>query len=110
MLILAPVVYFIPDEGMKAGPVELNFLTLEDFNHPKKQENADITDILDEIDTSLNTPFKPLIKHKNGSNGNMGAPGAGSFEVDVPKRFRSKPSIGMGSELCRSSKCPSVQI
>ena len=82
MLILAPVVYFIPDEGMKAGPVELNFLTLEDFNHPKKQENADITDILDEIDTSLNTPFKPLIKHKNGSNGNMGAPGAGSFEVE----------------------------
>ncbi len=87
MLILSPVVYFIPDEGIKTGSVELNFLTLEDFIHPKKQVNADITDILEDIDTSLNAPIKPLIKHQNDSDGNMGAPGAGSFEVESSTEF-----------------------
>lgn len=82
MLILSPAVYFMPDDGAKVAGVEFNFLTLEDFNHPKKQENADITDILDDIDTSLNAPIKPLITHQDGSNGDMGAPGAGSYEVE----------------------------
>lgn len=83
MLVLSPLVYFMPAEGYNIGGTPINFMTKEDFLHPKKQETADVDAIFD-IDTSLNakTPVKPLKKHKNGSNGNMGAPGGGSYEVE----------------------------
>ncbi|MDG1333574.1 MAG: hypothetical protein P8P74_14655 [Crocinitomicaceae bacterium] len=84
MLVLSPVVYFMPEDGVKVGRAEFDFMSKEDFFHPKKQENADVDDIFD-MDTSVNakTPVrKPLKKHKNGSNGNMGAPGGGSYEVE----------------------------
>ncbi|PHR32434.1 MAG: hypothetical protein COA38_06610 [Fluviicola sp.] len=84
MLVLSPVVYFMPEEGVNIGGATINFMTKDDFLHPKKQENADVDDIFSSIDTSMNatTPPKPLIKHQNGSNGNMGAPGGGSYEVE----------------------------
>lgn len=84
MLILSPVVYFMPEEGFSVGGTTIKFMTKEDFYHPKKQVNADVSDIF-KIDTSMNAvtpPKKPLIKHKNGSNGTMGAPGGGSYEVE----------------------------
>lgn len=83
MLLLAPIVYFVPEGGFDLWGTKINYMSKEDFLHPKKQENADVDDIF-KIDTSLNTtvPPKPLIKHKNGSNGNMGAPGGGSYEVE----------------------------
>ncbi|MFT5777553.1 MAG: hypothetical protein ACI837_000489 [Crocinitomicaceae bacterium] len=81
LAILSPIVYFMPDDGVKIAGVDVNFLTMEDFLHPKEQENADITDIIAEIDTSMNAPI-PLIKHTNGSDGRMGAPGGGSIEVE----------------------------
>ncbi len=84
MLVLSPVVYFMPEEGVDIGGVTTNFMTKEDFLHPKKQENANVDDIFTSIDTSMNNtiPVKPLIKHQNGSDGNMGAPGGGSYEVE----------------------------
>ncbi|MFK7784625.1 MAG: hypothetical protein AB8B56_05910 [Crocinitomicaceae bacterium] len=85
MLVLAPVVYFMPEDGVKVAGTEVNFMTKEDFFHPKVQENADVDDIFNSIDTSMNgntQPIKPLIKHQNGSNGDMGAPGGGSYEVE----------------------------
>lgn len=83
LLVLAPVMYFVPEGGWNFGGVNVNYMTKEDFLHPKKQENADVEDIF-KIDTSLNAevPTKPLVKHTNGSNGDMGAPGGGSYEVE----------------------------
>lgn len=83
LLLLAPVMYFVPEGGWNLWGVNVNYMTKEDFLHPKKQENADVDDIF-EIDTSLNAeiPSKPLVKHKNGSKGDMGAPGGGSYEVE----------------------------
>lgn len=83
LLLLTPVVYFMPDDGVNIGGVKIKFMTKESFLHPKKQVNANVDDIF-ELDTSMNAvvPPKPLVKHKNGSNGNMGAPGGGSYEVE----------------------------
>ncbi|NVK66821.1 MAG: hypothetical protein HWE22_19670 [Flavobacteriales bacterium] len=84
LLVLAPVMYFVPEGGWNIGGVKVKYMTKEDFLHPKKQENADVEDIF-KIDTSLNAEIpakKPLVKHTNGSNGDMGAPGGGSYEVE----------------------------
>ncbi len=84
LLILGTVAFFTPQLGYKIGGTTFNFMTKEDFLHPKKQENADVSDIFSSIDTTLNGSGSknPLIKHKNGSNGGMGAPGGGSYEVE----------------------------
>lgn len=82
--VLAPVVYFTPEEGWEFGGVKADFLSFERFLHPKKQENADITSIIADIDTSLNVmEDDPMMKHKNGSNGDMGAPSGGGHDEDA---------------------------
>ena len=37
MLVLAPVVYFVPEEGYDLGGAKIHFLSKEEFFHPKKQ-------------------------------------------------------------------------
>jgi len=75
LLALSPVVYFMPDEGWNLGGPEINFLTLEEYVHPKKQETADVTDLLANIDTTMvEDEVDPLIKHHNGSDGLLGEP------------------------------------
>jgi hypothetical protein len=82
LVLLAPVVYFAPDGGWEFGKVKAKFLTYENFMHPKKQENADITDIIADIDTSMTITDDPLLTHQNGSDGDMGAPSGGGTEVE----------------------------
>ncbi len=59
--------------------MQFNFLTQENFIHPKKQEKADITDIIADIDTSMVIEDDPLVKHQNGSHGELGAPNGGKL-------------------------------
>lgn len=77
--LLSPVVLFTPEQGWNFWGVKGDFLSYQEFLHPKKQQNADITDIIASIDTSL-TAEDPLLTHSNGSNGDMGAPGGGNFD------------------------------
>lgn len=80
LLMLGGVVAFVPENGWEFGGVKANFLTAEDFFHPKKQEKADITNIISDVDTTMmDDPEDPLIKHKNGSNGNFGEPVGGNL-------------------------------
>lgn len=84
-LVLTPIVYFIPSDGWKLGNFPVKFLTQEKMLHPVEQQKADITDLLANIDTTMNedAPVSPsLIKHSNGSKGNMGAPSGGSEMVE----------------------------
>lgn len=82
LLLLAPLVFFVPEDGWDFGGVKGKFLSHEKFMHPKKQENADITDILADIDTSMTVDEveDPPLKHNNGSNGDMGAPNGGDLD------------------------------
>ena len=84
MAILAPLVYFTPEEGWNLWGTKVNFMTKEDFLHPKKQETADVDDIFASVDTTMNgnSSNRSLIKHRNGSRGDMGAPGGGSYDVE----------------------------
>lgn len=84
LLLLAPVVFFVPEDGFDLGGPKINFLSLEDFIEPKKQEKADVTDILMNIDTTMvETPPDPLVKHQDGSNGDLGAPGGESHAENL---------------------------
>lgn len=81
---LAPVVYFVPEGGWHFFGVKTEFLTMEKFEHPKKQENADISTIIADVDTSMTViEDDPLIQHKNGSNGDLGAPSGAEHKEDA---------------------------
>ncbi len=54
---------------------------MEKFLHPPKQVKKDISDVI-KMDTSLTADPIELIKHRNDSQGDMGAPGGGTFEVE----------------------------
>lgn len=79
------VSHFVPKDGWKFGAVPVKFLTEERLLYPKKQEKADITDLIADIDTSMTAdgpdPIE-LVKHENGSDGSMGAPNGGSYDVE----------------------------
>lgn len=80
-LILAPIVFFIPKDGWNIGGFKLNFLTSEQFIHPPKQEKKDISKIVSDVDT-LSIEVDPLLQHKNGSDGSMGAPSGGELSTE----------------------------
>lgn len=82
-LLLAPLVIFAPKEGWDIGGVKLKFLTFENLLTPQKQENADITNIIADIDTTMSGVDDPLKVHKNGSNGDFGAPNGGPLNEDA---------------------------
>lgn len=90
LLVLSPLVYFVPQEGYNLGGVRINFLSKEEFFHPKRQVKKDISKLVAMVDTTnlddslfqLNstTSFadsKKITKHVNNSNGNFGAPKRG---------------------------------
>jgi lysophospholipase L1-like esterase len=83
LFILSPLVYFAPDKGYNLGFMHLNFLTAQEFLHPVKQEKKDISAIVANIDTTaIDADIDPLMKHTNGSNGNMGAPSGGQMNTE----------------------------
>lgn len=76
--LLLTISFFIPEDGVRILGINLKFPTLERLMHPKKQETANIEDLIIDIDTTFT---EPLIQHENGSNGDMGAPNAGELRV-----------------------------
>lgn len=95
LLILTPVVYFAPEDGYSLFGMKVNFLTKEEFLHPKKQEKKDISKLIALVDTtnldlengidSLELKFKDpekLVRHVNQSKGNLGAPKGGDLSEE----------------------------
>lgn len=80
--LLSPLVLFTMEDGWDLGGAKLKFLTFEHFLHPKKQEKADINSIISAIDTNM-VQDDPLLRHKNGSNGDLGAPSGASHNEDA---------------------------
>lgn len=76
--LLLTISFLIPDDGVKLFGMTLKFPTTDRLLHPKKQETADIDSLILDIDTTF---ADPLIKHENGSDGDMGAPSAGELSV-----------------------------
>lgn len=90
LICLTPIAYFAPDGGWDLGFTKIKFLTAEKVLNPVEQENADITDIIANVDTTMvDEEPDPLITHKNGSNGDMGSPNGGnvSSESDTKLHF-----------------------
>lgn len=81
LLILAPLVAFIPKEGWNLGGINFRFLSKDEFLHPVKQEKKDISGLVAKVDTT-SIEVDPLLKHQNGSNGNMGAPAGGALSME----------------------------
>ena len=78
---LAPVVIFVPEDGWNINGWKIRFLTKDHFLDPVKQEKKDITSIVSEVDTST-IEVDPRVRHKNGSNGDMGAPTGGQLSKE----------------------------
>ena len=76
LLVLTPILMFIPEDGFSIGGVKFNFLTREGFMNPKHQEKKDISAILTKVDTAEVS----LKKHINNSDGKSGAPVGGDFQ------------------------------
>jgi lysophospholipase L1-like esterase len=76
LILLSPLVYFMPEKGWDLAGLNLNFMTKEAFLHPKKQVKKDISSIVSSVDTThLNQAIDlNSIKHTNGSTGTVGAP------------------------------------
>lgn len=82
LLMLAPFVYFAPENGWDLGGIRFNFLTKENLLHPKKQEKKDITTILTTVDTTM-VVEDPMIQHNQKSNGDLGAPSGGTLKEEA---------------------------
>lgn len=68
----------MPQDGVRFLGMTLKFPTIDRLLHPKKQETANIDEIILEVDTTFT---EPLIQHQNGSDGSMGAPNAEQLNV-----------------------------
>lgn len=77
-VLLTVVSLFAPEEGFRFGKLTVRFPTFESILHPKKQEKANIDQLID-VDTAI-VEVDPLIQHQNGS-GNMGAPNKGELSL-----------------------------
>ena len=69
----------VPDEGITIAGMNIKFPSFDQLLHPKQQEKADIGDIIMDVDTSF---ADPLIKHTEGSDGNMGAAKGGQLSIN----------------------------
>ena len=78
MAILVGISFVVPKGGFNIGYIHINYPTFDEILHPKKQEKADIDNILNDIDTTM---MDPLIQHPDGSNGNMGQPKPGELSI-----------------------------
>lgn len=79
-LILGVLTSLVPEKGWDLGLFKLKFMSSKEIFTPKKQEKKDISKIVESVDTSViaNIP----IKHKNGSQGNVGAPDKVNYTIN----------------------------
>lgn len=90
LLILAPIVIFVPKNGWDLGVMNLRFLTKNEFLYPAKQEKKDISKLVAKVDTT-SIDIDPLLKHQNGSDGNMGAPSGGALSSESATEINLSP-------------------
>ncbi|MDG1776047.1 MAG: hypothetical protein P8H33_01525 [Crocinitomicaceae bacterium] len=84
LTILGAAVYFTPEEGLDLGFTKVKFLSQDDFYNPKKQEKADISELIAAIDTTiLRVEEVKDIVHTNESDGSLGAPKGGALTEDA---------------------------
>lgn len=89
LAILGPAVYFVPEEGWDLGFTRLKFLSQDSFLKPKKQEKADITDLIADIDTTiLIIEDTTNISYVGNSDGSLGAPKGGELSEDASTEFQ----------------------
>lgn len=89
--ILGCVVFYVPEDGWNIFGTKIKFLAQENFYHPKKQENADITDILASVDTTMQeTTGDERISHQNSSNGNLGEANGGELTDKAASQLTMK--------------------
>jgi len=82
LLLLSPVLVFAPENGWDLGFTKVKFLTIENYIHPKEQEEVDLSEIIIQVDTSMVvTDIDSLIKHQENSTGNLGAGDGGEVAV-----------------------------
>ncbi len=82
LFLLTPVLFFAPEEGWDLGFTKVKFLTVENYIHPKEQEEIDLTEIIVQVDTSMvATDIDSLIKHQEESNGDLGAGDGGDVQA-----------------------------
>ena len=91
--ILAVMSLLMPKDGVSIGDVKLKFLSAEQIVSAKKQEIKDISSIVSSVNTK-ETEEKKLIKHKNITNGGVGAPQIVNYEMNRASQF-SLSSTGM---------------
>ena len=89
--LLSPMVIFTKEDGWNFWGMKVKFLTMENFIHPKKQQKADISSILSGIDTNL-VNDDPLLRHNNGSNGDLGAPSGANHNEDASTELQTSES------------------
>ncbi|MEY3425175.1 MAG: hypothetical protein RL679_533, partial [Bacteroidota bacterium] len=81
LLILLPIALFVPKNGWNIAGLKINFLGKESLWHPAEQIKKDITTLVAKVDTS-SIEIDTLMKHSNGSDGNMGAPNGGTLSSE----------------------------
>lgn len=81
-LIVSPIVLFIPKDGWNLGFGKVHFLTQNEFFNPVKQDKKDISGVVSKVDTNSIEMDDPLMKHKNGSNGDLGAASGGALSAE----------------------------
>ncbi len=82
LILLLPISILIPKGGLFLAGANFRFLTSEELLHPAKQIKKDISKIVSKVDTT-SIEIDPLLKHRNGSDGSMGAPSGGQLSTDA---------------------------
>ena len=84
LLILAPIVWFIPAQGWAIGDYKIRFLTFEKFSNPVKKENKDISNFIADVDTVLMVDeAEPLVlKVDTVEKTIMGMPSGGKLNLE----------------------------
>lgn len=83
LLVLAPLVWFTPADGWALGDFRLKFLTYEKFANPVKKENADITKIVAQVDTTMvEEPVVDTIPENPSAKTKLGMPSGGKLNTE----------------------------
>lgn len=94
LLILAPVVWFVPAGGWKIGDYKIRFMSFEKFSNPVKKVDKDITNIISNVDTVLIADeVEPvLLKVDTTEKQIMGMPSGGKLNLESATHIRFSES------------------
>ena len=82
LLILAPIVWFVPAKGWTIGDFKIRFMTFEKFSNPVKKVNKDITTFIADVDTVLNEEETEPLFVDTLDKKIMGMPSGGKLNLE----------------------------